>query len=106
MVLPVFLEGGEVVLDGVEVRRIRWQEQQHGAGVFDELRRFRRLVKGGVVHDDEMAAVQAWAEPRLEPAVEHRRIARSFQEERFSKSPFNAGRDQRGTRPLCPAISP
>jgi len=49
MIFPVFLKRGEVVLDRIQVGRIGRQKQQRGAGVLDELCRFRRFVKGRVV---------------------------------------------------------
>jgi len=54
MIFPVFLKRGEVVLDRIQVGRIGRQKQQRGAGVLDELCRFRRFVKGRVVHDDQV----------------------------------------------------
>lgn len=94
MVLSALFEGGKVVLNGVEVGRIGRQEQQGGAGVCNELRRLRRFVKGGIVHDHKMTTVQAWAQPRLEPGVEHHRITGAFKEERFSQAPLHACGDQ------------
>lgn len=94
MVLSALFAGGKVVLNGAEVGRIRRQEQQRGAGVLNEVRRFWRFVKGRVVHDHKMTPVQAWAQPRLEPDVEHRRITGAFNEERFNQSPLQACCDQ------------
>lgn len=82
------------MLDGVEVWGIRWQKQQHGTGVLEELHRFRGFVKGRVVHDDQVLASQTRAQPGLEPGVEQRGIARAFEEERFFKIRPDAGGDQ------------
>lgn len=96
MVFPVFLERGEILFDWIEVRRVRRQEQQRGAGCLDELRRRRRFVKGCVVHDHEMLGRQAGTQPRLQPGVEDDRIAGPFEQKRFFELPVHPGRNQRG----------
>ena len=96
MVFPVFLERGEILFDRIEVRRIRREEQQRGTGGLDELRRFRRFVKGRVVHDHEMLGRQARAQPCLQPGVEDDRIAGALEQKRFFESPVHPGRNQRG----------
>ena len=60
-ILAAFLEGSEVMLNGVEVGRVRRQEEQRGASGSDELRRLGRFVKRGIIEDDEMLGVEAWA---------------------------------------------
>ena len=102
LIFPVFLEGCEVMLDGVQVGRIGWQKQQRGAGVLDEVRRFRSFVKGRVVHDDQVLVGQTRTQPGFEPGVEHRGIAGAFEEERFFKIQPDAGGDQRGARSAVP----
>lgn len=61
LILPALLESGEVMLNGVEVGRVRRQEEQRGAGGGDELRRLGRFVKRGIIEDDEMLGVEARA---------------------------------------------
>ena len=75
LILPALLEGGEVMLDGIEVWRIGCEKQQGRASGRDELRRFGCGMKCGVVHDHEMVGVQTRAQPRLQPGVEDSRIA-------------------------------
>jgi len=41
MIFPVFLKRGEVVFDGVQVGRIRREEEKCRAGFLNELDRFR-----------------------------------------------------------------
>lgn len=102
----MFLDRREVVLDGVEVWGIRWQKQQRGAGVRDQVRRFGRLVKGRVVHDDQVLASQTRTQPRFEPGVEHLGIARAFEKEGSSNAgPIRAAISEVRGR-LCPDIRP
>ena len=89
------------MLEGVEVWGIRWQ-QQRGPGVLDELRRFRGFVKGRVVPDDQVHAGQTWAQPYLEPGVEHLGIARAVEEDRFCKLWPDARGNERGARSSRP----
>ena len=42
LILAALLEGGEVMLNGIEVGRVRRQEEQRNAGGGDELRRLWR----------------------------------------------------------------
>lgn len=58
MIVAVFLDRREIVFDGVEVWGGRGQKQQRGAGVLDQVHRFWRLVKGRVVHDNQVLARQ------------------------------------------------
>ena len=75
LILPAFLEGGEIMFDRVQIWRIRREEQQGRACLLDEPRRFRRGMKRGVVHNHEVLSIQTRAQPRLEPGIEDRRIA-------------------------------
>ncbi len=102
LILPAFLERREIMFDRIEVRRVRREEQQRGAGGLDELRRFRGFVEGRVVHDHEMLDGQARAQPRLQPGVEDDCIAGALEQQRFSESPVHMGRNQRGAWPLMP----
>lgn len=80
MVFPVFFEGSEVLLNGVEIGRVRRQKEQRGAGGGDKLRGLWRFVKGRIIEDDEMLGIEAWAQPRLQPGVEDHRIAGAVEE--------------------------
>ena len=102
MILPAFLERSEIMFDRIEVGRVRWEEQQPGAGGLDERRRFRGFVKGRVVHDDEMLGGQARAQPRFQPGVEDNRIAGPLEQQWFSELPVHLGRNQRGAWPPMP----
>lgn len=99
LILPTFLEGSEVMLDGIEVWGVRWQEQQGGTGLLNQLGGFWRCVKGGVVHDHEVLGREARAQPRLQPGVEDPRIAGPFEQQRFLEPSLNARGQQRGPRP-------
>lgn len=79
MVFPVFVEGGEVMFNGVEGGRVRRQEEQRGAGGCDELRRLWRFVKGCIVQYDEVLGIEARAQPCLQPGVEDHRIASALE---------------------------
>lgn len=94
LIFPAFLEHGKVVFDGVEIWGLRWQKEQRGTGVLDELRRFRGFVKGRVVHDDQVCAGQTRTQPGFEPGVEYRGIARALEEDGFGKLWVDTGGDQ------------
>lgn len=102
MIFPVFFERGEVVLNGVEVWRIWWQEEKGCAGFLNEVHGFQGFVKGRVVHDDQVLASQTRTQPRLQPCVEDHRVTRPFEQKRFFESPIHAGGDQRGAWPPMP----
>ena len=102
VILSVFFEGCEVMLDGVEVWGVRRQEQQGGAGLLDKLRCFRRCVKRGVVHDHAVLVRQARAQPRLQPGVEDHRIAGPFEQQGFFEPSVDARGQQRGPGPSMP----
>ena len=90
----MLLDRREVVLNRVEVGGIRWQTQQRGAGVLNQVGRFGRFVKGRVVHDDQVLAGQTRTQPGFEPGVEHLGIARAFEEDGFGKIGSDTGGDQ------------
>lgn len=102
MIFPVFFERGEVVLNGVEVWGIWWQEEKGCAGFLNEVRGCRGCVEGRIVHDDQVLAGQPWTPPRLQPCVEDHRVTRPFEQQRFFESPLHAGGDQRGAWPSMP----
>ena len=90
------------MLDGVKVWGVWRQEQQGSAGLRNELCRFGRFVKGGVVHDHEVMVRQARAQPRLQPGVEDHRIAGPFEQQRFFEPSIDSCGQQRGTGPSMP----
>ncbi len=94
MIFEVFCDRREVVLDGGAVWGIQWQQQQRDASVLNQLHRVWRCVKRGVVHDDQMLAGQRRIQPRLEPGVEHLRIARAFEEAGVFKLGSDTGGDE------------
>jgi hypothetical protein len=55
------LKPGPVVLDRVEVRRIRRQVEQLTADIFDDFADTRGLMECGVIHDDGLPGTQFWA---------------------------------------------
>ena len=71
-VFPVALERGEVVLNGIEVRRIRRQEQQCGSRRVQELLGAGAFVERGIVHDHHVIAMQLGTQFLGEPGVEER----------------------------------
>lgn len=79
MVFPVFFEGGEIMFNGVEVGRVRREEEQRGAGGGDTLRCLWRFVKGRIIEYDEVLGIEAWAQSCLQPGVEDHRLACAFE---------------------------
>ena len=71
----------------------------------DEVRRFGRFAKGGVVHDDQVLAGEARAEPGFEPGIEHFRIGRAFEQGSAKSCPIRAAISEvRGLG--CPDVRP
>lgn len=55
-------EGGEVVFNGIEVGGVRWQEEEGGAGAFNQFSGRGAFVKGDIIHHHDLRRVQARAE--------------------------------------------
>ncbi len=102
VILPSFLEGSEIMFDRVQVWRIRGEKQQGRARRRDELRRVGRGMKCGAVHDHEVLGIQPWAQPRLQPGVENRRITGAFEQTGLCQSPIDASGNERDAWPSMP----
>jgi len=76
------LEGSPEVFDGVEVGRVRRQEQQLAASLFDQLLRGRRLMKPGVVQHDHTARRQRGQQHFVKISVHHLRVATALKHQR------------------------
>ena len=64
-------ELGPGFLDGIEIRRVRWQIEQFGSGSFDAFAHAGHLVRAEVVHDHHIARSQRWAEKMFEISEEN-----------------------------------
>ena len=105
--LIVFTEAfdrSEVVFDGVQVWRVRRQEQESGHFAFDQLLGLGTFVEGGVIHDHYMRVVQKGAELGFQPPIEDGRVARSVKQDRGGKAGAEPGGQQGGLR--CPEVRP
>lgn len=96
MVLPLALENSEVVLNGIEVGRIRRQEQQSGSGRVEEFVGSGAFVEGRAIHHDDVSAVQQGTQCLGEPRVEEGSGTASLKQERgFQGLPHPCGNERR-----------
>lgn len=58
------------MFDGVEVGRVRGQEQESASCIFDEFLCSYGFVEPGVVHDDDHSRPARWQQVMLQPRVE------------------------------------
>ena len=82
VVFPEAFESGEIMFDGVQIGRVRRQEQERGPSAFDQLVGLGTFVEGGVIHDHHLRVVQKGAELGFQPPIEDGRVARSFKQNR------------------------
>lgn len=81
-IFPLTLERRAVVRNGVPVRRVRRQEQQRSPRTGDESLSKGAFVEGGVIHHDDMIAVQLRTQFLGEPRVEERGRAAALKQAR------------------------
>jgi len=93
------LEGGPEMFDGVEVRRISWQEEQPAARPFHQLPRGRRLMKPGVVQHDHTARRQCGQEHLFKIRVHHFRVAAALKHQRGDQPALLGGGNNAGALP-------
>ncbi len=79
-------EGGEVVFNGIEVGGVRRQEEEGGAGAFNQFSGRGAFVKGDIIHHHDLRRVQARAELGVEPAIEDFGVAGALKQERSGKA--------------------
>ena len=91
---------GEVVFDGVEIRRIGRQEKQGGSFSVEELFGFCAFVERHIIHDDHMIVIQYGAKLIFQPGVKDFCIAGSLKQEGSLKGFTEACSDQGGARPF------
>lgn len=58
----LLLHLGPTLLDGVEVRRVGRQVTERSPGLLDEFSDAIHFVRSQVIHDDQLAGFQLWAE--------------------------------------------
>ena len=56
------LQFGEEVFDGIEIRRIGWQEEQMRTPFRDRIADRHRLVAAKVIHDNGITGPEFWCE--------------------------------------------
>ena len=74
------LEFGEHLLDGIEIRAVRWQEEQLGAGASDRLTNRFALVAAEVVHDDDIVGLEGRHQELLDISQEDVAIDRAVED--------------------------
>ena len=88
----------EVVLDGVQVWRVRRQEQEGGRFAFDQFVGLGTFVEGGVIHDHHLRVVQKGAEVGFQPPREDFCVARAVKQARGGPAFADPGGQQGGPR--------
>lgn len=96
------LELGEGLLDRIEIGRVRWQVEQVGAGRLYGLSNAGDLVAGQVVHDDDIAGLEAWGENLLGVGLECSAVHRSIQHHGGAQAAQAQAGDEGGGLPVSP----
>ena len=112
------LELGKDLLDGVQVRAVRWQEHQFCSGVLNDFSRSVVLVRGEVVEDDDIAGRQFGGEELLGIGPEDRRVHGAVDGQRCDEAVMAQASDESGGLPVtvgclgdqalpagCPAVA-
>jgi len=86
LLADLLFEGEPTVLNGIEIWGVRRQEFPGAACAFDELPRFLRLMKAGVVVQHDLSGLKDGHQTVLDVGLEESRIAVSLEHE---------GRDER-----------
>ena len=96
MVFAEAFDSGEVVFDGVQVGRVRRQEQERGRFACDQLLGLGTFVEGRVIHDHHMRIVQKGAELGFQPPIKDGRVARAVKQDRGGPALTDPGGKQGG----------
>lgn len=96
------LELGEGLLDRIEIGRVRWQVEQIGAGRLYGLSNAGYLVAGQVVHDDDIAGLEAWGENLLGIGLEGGAVHRPVEHHGGAQAAQAQAGDEGGRLPVSP----
>ena len=66
---------GPEFFDGIEIGRVRGQEEERASSIFNELSRFGGFVERSVVHDDGLPRFQLGKQDFFDPSLEKRCVA-------------------------------
>lgn len=99
VVLSDFLEGGEVVFNGVQVRGIGRKKEQRGSRAGNERCGLGAFVEGDLVQDHDMSSVEEGAEGFPQPGSEELRVAGSLKHHWGCKGLADPCGDQQGPWP-------
>ena len=97
------------LLNGIEVRRVGWQEQGHGSCLLDKLEGQGVLVGGQVVHDDDIALAQRRTENLGNIGAEHLGVCRAVDGHAGRRTVQADGTDHGGGAPAparCTGVHP
>jgi len=89
------LELGEDLFDWVEVRAVRWEEEQLGAGGADGTAHGLALVAAKIIHDDKVAGLERGGEELLDIGGEAPAVDRAV-EQAWRVDPIAAQRREEG----------
>ena len=96
--LAAFFDGAEGFLDGHDVWRVRWQEQESCSGFGDEFFGALRFVEGRVVHHHHIVWREHRAEHFLKPLIKDGSVAGAVKQHRRDEFFLDQRRDQAGAR--------
>lgn len=96
------LELGEGLLDRIEIGRVRWQVEQVCAGRLYGLANTGDLVAGQVVHDDDIAGLEAGGENLLAIGLEGGAVHRPVEHHGGAQATQAQAGDEGGRFPMSP----
>ena len=99
VVFANFLEGREVVCNGVQIRGVERQKEQRGSSVGNECLSFCAFVEGDGVPDHDMGGGQERTAFLFQPSGEDGRVTGALKQERGGKGFPDPGGKQRRARP-------
>ncbi len=73
------------MLDGIQIGRVRRQEEHRGPRGGDERVGKSTFVEGRIVHNHDLGVVQEWTEFPRQPGIEERRVVGARKQERGGK---------------------
>lgn len=95
------LELGEDLLDGIEVGRIRGEEQEFGAGGLDGFAHGVAFVRGEIVHDNDVAGPEFAQKKPLDIRLEDRAGHRAWNNQRREDAVMPEAGDERRCFPMA-----